>query len=71
VYSISHTICSASPIHLNITNNLGSSGRKTFFATQDGGPVKLKKNIQHLNTRATPFYIETNLDPPWFALDNT
>jgi hypothetical protein len=39
----------------NITNNLGSSGGKTFFCKiQDGVPLKLKTNVQRPNTRAIP-----------------
>jgi hypothetical protein len=49
---VPHTIFSASPILSGITNNLGSSGGKTFFCEiQD---LKLKKNAQHPNTRAIP-----------------
>jgi hypothetical protein len=46
---------SASPILSHITNNLGSNSGKTFFdEIQDGGPLKLKKNVQRHNTRAIP-----------------
>jgi hypothetical protein len=39
----------------DITNNLGSSGGKTFFyKIQDGVPLKLKKNAQRPNTIAIP-----------------
>jgi hypothetical protein len=50
-----YTIFSASPIFSHITNNMGSSGGKTFFAQiQGGGPLKLKKNDQRPNNRARP-----------------
>ncbi len=43
----------------NITNNLGSSGGKSFFCKiQDGGPLKLKKNVQRPNTRAIPVAVD-------------
>jgi hypothetical protein len=49
----SHAICSALLVCPNITDNLGSSGNKTFFCEiQDGGPLKLKKNVKRLNPRA-------------------
>jgi hypothetical protein len=36
----------------DITNNLGSSGGKTFFCKiQDGVPLNLKKNVQRPNTK--------------------
>jgi hypothetical protein len=42
-------------ILLKISNNLGSSGGKTFFCKiQDGVPLKLKKNAQRPNPRAIP-----------------
>jgi hypothetical protein len=53
---VPHTIFSTSPILSHITNNLGSSGwrQNVFCEIQDGGPLKLKKNAQHPNTRAIP-----------------
>ncbi len=39
----------------HITNNLGLSGSKMFVCKiQDGGPLRLEKNVQRPNTRAIP-----------------
>jgi hypothetical protein len=46
------TTCSASLILSHITNNLGSSGGKTFLQNLRWCPFKISKNIQHHNTKA-------------------
>jgi hypothetical protein len=49
-------------ILLNITNQLGSSGGKTFFCKiQDGVPLKLKMNIQRPNTTVEQYLFRSTL----------
>jgi hypothetical protein len=43
-------IFSASPIFPHITDNLGSSGGKTFLQNPRWWPFNLKKNVQRPNT---------------------
>jgi hypothetical protein len=46
------TIFSASPILTHITNNLGSSGSKTFLQNPRSWRFNIKKDVQRRNTRA-------------------
>ncbi len=56
MYSTSHALCSFSPNLPNITKNLSLSGEKTiFWKIQDGGSLKLKKNVRRPDTREAKY----------------